>query len=103
MNKEGGDDFKLSVNDFIVKAAALACLDVPECNSSWQGTFIRQYNTVDVSVAVSTGAGLITPIVKNAHAKGLRTISEQVKDLADRARAGKLSPNEYQVRRLHAN
>jgi pyruvate dehydrogenase E2 component (dihydrolipoamide acetyltransferase) len=59
--------------------------------------YLCRYNTVDVSVAVSTGAGLITPIVKNAHAKGLRTISEQVKDLAERARAGKLSPAEYQV------
>ncbi|KAK6040227.1 putative pyruvate dehydrogenase complex dihydrolipoamide acetyltransferase [Cooperia oncophora] len=88
---------KISVNDFIVKASALACLRVPEANSFWMDSFIRQNNTVDVSVAVSTPAGLITPIVFNAHAKGLATISNEIKELAARAKEGKLQPNEFQV------
>ncbi|VDM53158.1 unnamed protein product [Angiostrongylus costaricensis] len=87
---------KISINDFIVKASALACLRVPEANSFWMESFIRQNNTVDVSVAVSTPAGLITPIVFNAHAKGLATISSEINELAARARDGKLQPNEYQ-------
>ncbi|CAG7718067.1 unnamed protein product [Allacma fusca] len=87
---------KLSVNDFIIKAAAMACLKVPEANSSWQDTVIRQYNTVDVSVAVSTERGLITPIVFGAEKKGLIEISSDVKELAARAREGKLQPHEFQ-------
>ncbi|KJH53404.1 pyruvate dehydrogenase complex dihydrolipoamide acetyltransferase [Dictyocaulus viviparus] len=89
-------DTKISINDFIVKASALACLRVPEANSFWMESFIRQNNTVDVSVAVSTPAGLITPIILNAHAKGLATISSEISELAARAREGKLQPNEYQ-------
>ncbi|KAK6029572.1 pyruvate dehydrogenase complex dihydrolipoamide acetyltransferase [Ostertagia ostertagi] len=91
-----GGKTKISVNDFIVKASALACLRVPEANSFWMDSFIRQNNSVDVSVAVSTPAGLITPIVFNAHAKGLATISSEIKDLAARAKDGKLQPNEFQ-------
>ena len=91
--KEG---VKLSVNDFIIKAAALSCKWVPACNSAWMDTFIRQHNTVDMSVAVDTGNGLITPIVKNAESKGLAEISETVKELAGRAKAGKLQPQEFQ-------
>lgn len=91
-----GASTKISINDFIVKASALSCLRVPEANSFWMDSFIRQNNTVDVSVAVSTPAGLITPIVFNAHAKGLATISSEITELAARAREGKLQPNEYQ-------
>merc|ERR1719291_8713 len=91
--KEG---VKLSVNDFVIKAAALSCKRVPACNSSWMDTFIRQHNTVDMSVAVDTGSGLITPIVKNAETKGLAEISQTVKELAGRAKAGKLQPQEFQ-------
>ncbi|GAA6058882.1 hypothetical protein JCM10212_002826 [Sporobolomyces blumeae] len=87
---------KLSVNDFIVKASALALQDVPEANSGWHGDFIRQYNTQDICVAVSTPTGLITPIVADAGRKGLATISSQAKELAGRARDGKLKPEEYQ-------
>ncbi|XGW03931.1 hypothetical protein V3C99_015235 [Haemonchus contortus] len=87
---------KISINDFIVKASALSCLRVPETNSFWMESFIRQNNTVDVSVAVSTPSGLITPIVFNAHAKGLATISAEITELAARARDGKLQPSEYQ-------
>ncbi|NP_001082239.1 dihydrolipoamide S-acetyltransferase L homeolog [Xenopus laevis] len=90
------DNIKLSFNDFIIKASALACLKVPEANSSWMDTVIRQHHVVDVSVAVSTPVGLITPIVFNAHIKGLASISKDVLSLATRAREGKLKPHEFQ-------
>ena len=92
----GGDGVKLSVNDFIVKAAALACQKVPEANSSWQDNAIRRFHYVDMSVAVSTDSGLITPVIKDADIKGLSAISSETKELATRARAGKLQPAEYQ-------
>ncbi|XP_063060054.1 dihydrolipoyllysine-residue acetyltransferase component of pyruvate dehydrogenase complex, mitochondrial-like [Engraulis encrasicolus] len=90
------ENMKLSVNDFIIKASALACLKVPEANSSWMDTVIRQNHVVDVSVAVSTPNGLITPIVFNAHIKGLASISKDVGSLAAKAREGKLQPHEFQ-------
>ncbi|NXL14195.1 ODP2 dehydrogenase, partial [Setophaga kirtlandii] len=96
LNQEVSENIKLSVNDFIIKASALACLKVPEANSSWMDTVIRQNHVVDVSVAVSTPAGLITPIVFNAHIKGLAAISKDVAALAARAREGKLQPHEFQ-------
>ena len=68
----------------------------PEVNSSWQGSFIRQYNTVDVSIAVSTPTGLITPIIFDADTKGLSLIAREVKTLALRAREGRLDPAEFQ-------
>lgn len=83
------DNVKISLNDFIVKAAALACQKVPEVNSSWQESFIRQYTSVDVSIAVSTDNGLITPIVFGAEKKGLVEIANDVKSLAKKAREGK--------------
>lgn len=89
-------NIKISVNDFIIKASALACLKVPECNSSWMDTVIRQNHVVDLSVAVSTANGLITPIVFNAHIKGLAAISSDVSALAAKAREGKLQPHEFQ-------
>uniref|UniRef100_A0A8C8SEZ1 Acetyltransferase component of pyruvate dehydrogenase complex n=1 Tax=Pelusios castaneus TaxID=367368 RepID=A0A8C8SEZ1_9SAUR len=90
------ENVKLSVNDFIIKASALACLKVPEANSSWLDTVIRQNHVVDISIAVSTPAGLITPIVFNAHVKGLASISKDVASLASKAREGKLQPHEFQ-------
>ncbi|KAG0285273.1 pyruvate dehydrogenase complex dihydrolipoamide acetyltransferase component (E2), partial [Linnemannia gamsii] len=96
LNKSSEDKYKLSVNDFIVKASALALKAVPEANSSWMNDSIRQYHSSDICVATSTPTGLITPIVANAETKGLATISNQVKDLASRARANKLAPHEYQ-------
>uniref|UniRef100_F7CRT4 Acetyltransferase component of pyruvate dehydrogenase complex n=2 Tax=Macaca TaxID=9539 RepID=F7CRT4_MACMU len=87
---------KISVNDFIIKASALACLKVPEANSSWMDTVMRQNHIVDISVAVSTPIGLITPIVFNAHIKGLETITNDVVSLATKAREGKLQPHEFQ-------
>jgi len=91
--KEG---IKLSVNDFIIKATALASKRVPACNSAWMDSFIREYHTCDVSVAVDTGSGLITPIVTNVESKGLAEISETVRELATRAKEGKLQPHEFQ-------
>uniref|UniRef100_A0A1A9WKQ7 dihydrolipoyllysine-residue acetyltransferase n=1 Tax=Glossina brevipalpis TaxID=37001 RepID=A0A1A9WKQ7_9MUSC len=87
---------KVSVNDFIIKATATACRKVPEANSYWMGTFIRQFDNVDVSVAVSTDFGLITPIVFAADRKGVIQISKEVKELADKARKNKLKPHEFQ-------
>uniref|UniRef100_A0A8C5T0W1 Acetyltransferase component of pyruvate dehydrogenase complex n=1 Tax=Laticauda laticaudata TaxID=8630 RepID=A0A8C5T0W1_LATLA len=96
LNQEMPQNTKLSVNDFIIKASALACLKVPEANSSWLETVIRQNHVVDVSVAVSTPAGLITPIVFDAHTKGLASINRDVVTLASKAREGKLRPQEFQ-------
>jgi pyruvate dehydrogenase E2 component (dihydrolipoamide acetyltransferase) len=99
LEKAAGKDekpTKLSVNDFIIKASAAALKKVPAVNSSWQDTYIRRYNYADISVAVSTDAGLITPIIADADIKGLASISNEMKSLAGKARAGKLTPNEYQ-------
>ncbi len=87
---------KVSVNDFVVKASALSMLKVPGVNASWSDTAMLQYNTVDISIAVAIDGGLITPVVRNADQKGLGTISAEVKELAGRARDGKLMPEEYQ-------
>ncbi|EGW29969.1 dihydrolipoamide acetyltransferase component [Spathaspora passalidarum NRRL Y-27907] len=97
LNASADDRYRLSINDLLVKAIARACVRVPEVNSSWLGEegVIRQYKNVDVSVAVSTPTGLITPIVKDAHIKGLADISNEIKDLGKRAKIGKLSPEEY--------
>lgn len=93
-------EYKLSVNDFLIKAVAAAARKVPAANSSWREmggqTVVRKHNTVDVSVAVATPVGLMTPIVKNANALGLQGISASVKELGGRAREGKLKPEEYQ-------
>lgn len=96
LNSSAEGKYKLSVNDFLIKAIASAAKKIPAANSSWQNDTIRQYNTVDVSVAVATPTGLITPIVRAAEGKGLEAISASVKDLAKRARDNKLKPEEYQ-------
>jgi pyruvate dehydrogenase E2 component (dihydrolipoamide acetyltransferase) len=88
--------YKLSVNDFILKATGLALKKVPTANASWTDEAILQYNNVDVSVAVAIDGGLITPIIKNADQKSVITISGEMKDLAARAKIGKLSPEEFQ-------
>ncbi|RHZ75297.1 hypothetical protein Glove_216g208 [Diversispora epigaea] len=95
-NNDSNGKYKLSVNDFIIKSSALALMDIPQVNSSWHNTFIRQYRNADISIAVATPNGLITPIIKNAQTKGLATISNEVKELAGRAKENKLSPHEYQ-------
>ncbi|PRW58316.1 Dihydrolipoyllysine-residue acetyltransferase component of pyruvate dehydrogenase mitochondrial [Chlorella sorokiniana] len=86
---------KLSLNDFVIKASALALRKVPEVNASWFPDFIRQYHTVDCSVAVQTPLGLMVPIVKDADQKGLAAIAGEVKELAGRAKEGKLRPEEF--------
>ncbi|KAG9300111.1 hypothetical protein G9A89_000851 [Geosiphon pyriformis] len=96
LNQDSNGKYKLSVNDFIIKSSALALKDVPEVNSAWHGEFIRQYLNSDISIATATPTGLITPIVTKAETKGLASISNQVKELAGRAREGKLAPYEYQ-------
>lgn len=88
--------FKLSVNDFIIKAMALALRDVPMANASWTSTARVLHKHADVGVAVSIPDGLITPIVRKAEEKTLSVISNEVKDLAKRARDKKLKPEEYQ-------
>ena len=88
--------FKLSVNDFIIKAMALALRDVPEANSSWTESNMVRHKHSDVGVAVSIPGGLITPIVREAENKPLSAISNEMKDLAKRARERKLMPQEYQ-------
>ena len=93
VNNEG---CQITVNDFIVKATALALKKFPDVNSSWQGQKIEHYPTVDVAVAVSLDEGLITPIVTQADTKSLQTLSTEVKSLIRRAKAGKLSSHEYQ-------
>jgi len=90
------DGFKLSVNDFVIKAAALALRKMPAVNAAWTDDGMMMFKTVDISVAVALPAGLITPIVHNADNKGLATISNEMKDLAARARDGKLKPEEFQ-------
>ncbi|KAK3306369.1 2-oxoacid dehydrogenases acyltransferase-domain-containing protein [Chaetomium strumarium] len=96
LNSSSDGKYKLSVNDFLIKAMAVACKKVPAVNSSWRDGVIRQFNTVDVSVAVATPNGLITPIVKGVEGKGLESISNAVKELAKKARDNKLKPEEYQ-------
>ncbi|EHK24452.1 uncharacterized protein TRIVIDRAFT_110679 [Trichoderma virens Gv29-8] len=96
LNTSGEGKYKLSVNDFLIKAMGIASKKVPAANASWRGDVIRQFSTVDVSVAVSTPTGLITPIVTGVEGRGLESISAKVKELAKKARDGKLKPEEYQ-------
>ncbi len=90
------DDYKISVNDLIIKASGVALRRVPAANASWSGDGIKRYHTADISVAVAIEGGLITPVVRDAGGKGLEAISSEMRDLAERARAGKLMPEEYQ-------
>ena len=96
LNGREGADYKLSVNDFVIKAVALGMRKVPGVNAAWGGDRIFQFKEVDVSVAVAIDGGLITPIVRKADQKGLSTISNEMKDLAKRAKDGKLKPEEFQ-------
>jgi pyruvate dehydrogenase E2 component (dihydrolipoamide acetyltransferase) len=89
-------DAKISVNDFVIKAVALALKKVPEANASWSEDAILRWTSIDIAVAVALDDGLITPIVKSADTKGLAVIAAEMKDLAARARAGKLKLSEFQ-------
>ncbi len=94
--KEGAGSFKLSVNDFMIKAAAATLRLVPKANASFTEDALVLYDDVDISVAVSIPDGLITPIIRQADRKGLAAISNEAKALIERARAGKLKPDEFQ-------
>jgi len=87
---------KLSVNDMLIKALALALIEVPECNVSFAGDTLIKYSRADISVAVSIPNGLITPIIADADNKSLSKVSTEMKELAERAKEGKLQPHEYQ-------
>jgi pyruvate dehydrogenase E2 component (dihydrolipoamide acetyltransferase) len=95
-DKEKKPAYKLSVNDFVIKALAVALQRVPNCNVSWTDAGMLKHKHSDVGVAVAMPGGLITPIIRNAETKSLSTISGEMKDFAARARARKLKPEEYQ-------
>ena len=91
------EDVKISVNDFVIRACAMGLMEVPAANDAYENdSEMRQFHTADISVAVAIPGGLITPIVRSAEKKGFRQISADMKDLATRARDGKLMPEEYQ-------
>ena len=90
------DGVKLSVNDLLIKALARALIRVPQANVSYQGDVMHRYTRADISVAVAAPSGLITPIIAEADTKGLARISTEMKELAGKAREGKLQPHEYQ-------
>lgn len=87
---------KLSINDLVIKAAALALRKVPQCNSSWTNDYIRQFNNVNINVAVQTDNGLFVPVIRDADKKGLSKISEEVKHLAQKAKENSLKPEDYE-------
>ncbi|KFQ34699.1 hypothetical protein N331_01534, partial [Merops nubicus] len=90
------DDIKVSVNDFIIKATAVTLKQMPDVNATWDGEVCRQLHSIDISIAVATDRGLITPIIKDVAAKGIKEIAASAKALAKKARDGKLLPEEYQ-------
>jgi len=97
MNARGeARGIKLSVNDYIIKATALALQDVPDCNAVWAGDRIIKLKSSDVAVAVAIEGGLFTPVIRDAEGKALSALSAEMKDLAERARARRLAPHEYQ-------
>jgi pyruvate dehydrogenase E2 component (dihydrolipoamide acetyltransferase) len=94
-NKEGLPSYKISVNDFIIKAMAMALIKVPDANVSWTESAMVKHKHADIGIAVSIPGGLITPVVRKAETKGLAQISTEMKDYAKRARDRKLKPEEY--------
>ncbi|KAJ7416942.1 Pyruvate dehydrogenase protein X component, mitochondrial [Willisornis vidua] len=90
------DDIKVSVNDFIIKATAVTLKQMPDVNVTWDGEGCRRLQSIDISIAVATDRGLITPIIKDVAAKGIKEIAASAKALAKKARDGKLLPEEYQ-------
>jgi pyruvate dehydrogenase E2 component (dihydrolipoamide acetyltransferase) len=95
-DKDGTPAYKISVNDFIVKALAVALIRVPDANVTWTEAAMLKHKSADVGVAVAIPGGLITPILRAAEAKSLSTISNEMKDFVARARARKLRPDEYE-------
>lgn len=96
LNARANGQYKLTVNDFIIKACAVALRDNPDSNVSWYDDALIRYGNVDISIAVATEGGLMTPILKNADQKSLVKISNEMKQLASKAREGLLKPEEYQ-------
>lgn len=96
LDEKGNPAYKISVNDLIIKATAMALKKVPEANSSWSDEATLIYNNIDISMAVAIEGGLITPIIKNADQKTIQAISVETKQLAKKARDGKLAPEEFQ-------
>lgn len=94
--QEASGGARISVNDLVIKAAALALRKVPQCNSSWTNDYIRQYHNVNINVAVQTDHGLFVPVVRDADKKGLSTIGEEVKQLAKKAKENSLKPQDYE-------
>lgn len=95
-DKDGSPAYKISINDFVVKALAMALMRVPDANVTWTDTALLKHKEAGIGVAVAIPGGLITPIVRRAESKTLSAISREVKDLAARARARKLKPEEYE-------
>ncbi|KAB2081592.1 hypothetical protein ERO13_A05G136800v2 [Gossypium hirsutum] len=94
--QEASGGKRISVNDLVIKAAALALRKVPQCNSSWTDDYIRQYNNVNINVAVQTENGLYVPVIRDADKKGLSSIAEEVKNLAQKAKENSLKPEDYE-------
>ena len=95
INSKANDEYKISVNDMIIKAASATLLKVPKANASWENENTRYFKNTDISVAVAIDGGLITPIIKNVEFKGLLEISNEMKTLAHKANEGKLKPEDY--------
>ncbi len=95
-DESGNKAYRISVNDIVIKAAAMSLKKVPAANASWSDEAILQYNNIDISVAVAIEDGLITPIIHNADQKSILTISAEMKQLAAKAKAGSLKPEEFQ-------
>ena len=95
LNALAGDGVKISVNDLVIRAAAQALTQVPEANASWEGDHTRRFAHADISMAVAIEGGLITPVIWAAEQKGLAELSQISRDLAERARAGSLAPEEF--------
>ncbi len=96
LNDKADGSYRLSVNDLVIKSAAIALRRVPNANASWTDEGVKIYKSADISVAVAIEGGLITPVVRQADNKGLEMISREMKELSERARDGKLGPEEYQ-------
>ncbi|XP_057733481.1 dihydrolipoyllysine-residue acetyltransferase component 2 of pyruvate dehydrogenase complex, mitochondrial-like isoform X1 [Arachis stenosperma] len=94
--QEASGGARISVNDLVIKAAALALRKVPQCNSSWTDDYIRQYHNVNINVAVQTDHGLFVPVIRDADKKGLSAIGEEVKQLAKKAKENSLKPQDYE-------
>jgi pyruvate dehydrogenase E2 component (dihydrolipoamide acetyltransferase) len=95
INNGARDGVKVSINDMLIKASAMALMEEPDCNASYTDNGIAYHKGAHISVAVAIDGGLITPVIRDAHKKGLAQISSEMKDLATRARERKLAPQEY--------